>query len=56
VNVRKIPLDPPFSKGERLSALPLFEKEGPGEIFFAGAASADINRRDDLERKWNCKN
>ena len=31
---RKIPLNPPFSKGEmtQRGLIPLFEKEGPGEI------------------------
>ena len=33
-NAKKIPLNPPFSKGEapRLGSFPLFEKEGLGEI------------------------
>jgi len=32
---RKIPLDPPLSKGDVLRArfVPLFQKEGEGEIF-----------------------
>jgi hypothetical protein len=32
---KKIPLDPPFSKGDAFGtrSVPLFEKEGKGEIF-----------------------
>jgi hypothetical protein len=37
MNARKIPLGPPFSKGEGMSLLPLFDKEGLGEIFFAAS-------------------
>jgi hypothetical protein len=36
--IKKIPLYPPLIKGEvpgrRAKLIPLFEKEGPGEIFF----------------------
>jgi len=56
VNMGKIPLDPPFSKGEGMSPLPLFEKEGLGEIFLATLSETDIHRSDRSELAWNYKN
>jgi hypothetical protein len=38
LRAKKIPLFPPFSKGDGFTeqSLPLFEKEGIGEIFYDG--------------------
>lgn len=39
-----------------MSPLPLFEKEGLGEIFLATLSETDIHRSDRSELAWNYKN